>query len=207
MAVSKATSSVLAVIVVVCFLIGATIAADAPAPAPASSAGSISPSFAAGCAATYTRDGEEYAGTPEAARSMLVHRRKRGIFWPSGTSERIESIGVLGGSQESSMVQKKEDSGEGNEAGEGQGAGVSAYDFWISGGWRRKRRNGGSNNFLRRLGHFTVKMVADSHDELKGFNMLSLNEFGGSDDKWVSRRVYNTNEYKYKGSPDHLAFF
>uniref|UniRef100_A0A3Q7HQQ3 Uncharacterized protein n=1 Tax=Solanum lycopersicum TaxID=4081 RepID=A0A3Q7HQQ3_SOLLC len=52
MAVSKATSSVLAVIVVVCFLIGTTIAADAPAPAPASSAGSMSPSFAAGCAVT-----------------------------------------------------------------------------------------------------------------------------------------------------------
>ncbi|KAJ8555523.1 hypothetical protein K7X08_013019 [Anisodus acutangulus] len=55
MVVSKSTSSALAVfavIVTVCSLIGATVAADAPAPAPASSAGSISPSFAAGCAVT-----------------------------------------------------------------------------------------------------------------------------------------------------------
>ncbi|KAK4340747.1 hypothetical protein RND71_039248 [Anisodus tanguticus] len=56
MAVSMSTSSalaVLAVIITVCSLIGATMAADAPAPAPSSSAGSISPSFAAGsCAVT-----------------------------------------------------------------------------------------------------------------------------------------------------------
>lgn len=38
----------------------------------------------------------------------------------------------------------------------------------------------------------------ESHDELKGLNRLCLNEFGGSDDKGVSRRVHSTKEYKYK---------
>uniref|UniRef100_M1C825 Uncharacterized protein n=1 Tax=Solanum tuberosum TaxID=4113 RepID=M1C825_SOLTU len=50
-----------------------------------------------------------------------------------GGHDFLWSMGVPGGSQESSMVRKKEDSGEGNEAG------VAAYGFWICGGWRRMR--------------------------------------------------------------------
>jgi len=49
--------------------------------------------------------------------------------------------------------------------------------------------------------------VIESHDELKGFNRLSLNEFGGLDDKGISRRIHNINGYKYKGLPDHFALF
>ncbi|KAG5573956.1 hypothetical protein H5410_063722 [Solanum commersonii] len=47
------------------------------------------------------RKKRKWSGTPEVARSMLVHRRQREIFWPSGTPERMESIGVPGCSQES----------------------------------------------------------------------------------------------------------
>ncbi|KAG5628802.1 hypothetical protein H5410_000519 [Solanum commersonii] len=54
-------------------------------------------------------------------------------------TERMESIGVPGGSQESSMVRRKEDNGEGNEVGKGQGAGGDGLWFWICGGWRMKR--------------------------------------------------------------------
>jgi len=39
----------------------------------------------------------------------------------------------------------------------------------------------------------------ENHDELKGFNRLSL------DDKKVSRRIHNSNAYKYIGPPDYFA--
>uniref|UniRef100_M1DPV5 Uncharacterized protein n=1 Tax=Solanum tuberosum TaxID=4113 RepID=M1DPV5_SOLTU len=58
-------------------------------------------------------------GTPEATRNFLA-------FWYAG--EEGEHMGVPDGSQESSMVRKKKDSGEGNEAG------ATAYGFWIYGG-------------------------------------------------------------------------
>lgn len=45
----------------------------------------------------------------------------------------------------------------------------------------------------------------ESYDVLKWFNWLSLDGFKGPDDKEVSRRVQNTNAYKYKGPSDHFA--
>lgn len=45
----------------------------------------------------------------------------------------------------------------------------------------------------------------ENHDELKGFNRLSLDGFRGPDDKEVSRIIHNTNAYKYIGLPDYFA--
>lgn len=49
-------------------------------------------------------------------------------------------------------------------------------------------------------------LFVESHDELKGFSRLSLNEFGDSYVKYTSRCVHNTNEYKYKGPSNHFTY-
>ena len=39
----------------------------------------------------------------------------------------------------------------------------------------------------------------------EGFEILCFNKLKGPIDKWLSRRVHNTNAYKYRGSLDHFS--
>ncbi|KAG5607373.1 hypothetical protein H5410_028865 [Solanum commersonii] len=94
-------------------------------------------------------------------------------LYAGGNEEFLGLLGVPSGSQQSAMARS-----------------------WCGDLWRLKKeerkmvkgdricgfadkRSGSSNDFLRQLGHFTLTMECDinaieSHDELKGFNRLSL---------------------------------
>ncbi|KAG5596754.1 hypothetical protein H5410_037986 [Solanum commersonii] len=128
----------------------------------------------------YTRGGEEYASTSEAARNFLA-------FWYAGKD----------GEHRGSLVVRKSRRW-GTRLMRGNELCAAAYGFWICGGWRRMRGVVAAANFS---GDWAFSRAIESHDVLKGFNMLSLNEFRGSDDKGISRRVHNTNGSGYAPVP------
>ena len=56
--------------------------------------------------------------------------------------------------------------------------------------------------------YITCPLVVSATKEAKLeniFKMLSVDWFGGPDDKYISRKAHNTNLHKYKGSLDPFA--